>query len=206
MTPPQHRAEPAARTSTTPSGRSLGFERGLVLVVGLLILLAGILALIVGAGWFGGFRAQRSVLDPIAVQWWNAYPQVGIPVAIVLGIVLLGLGLWWLARALRPDPRPDLRLEDEPGLIVTSSALGNAIRTDAESMTGVSRARVRIAGSQRSPNLRLNLSLQEGTDVRQVWDELDDKVLAKARESLETETIPTAIRLQLDRAPRQRVH
>ncbi|MCI2419885.1 alkaline shock response membrane anchor protein AmaP [Saccharopolyspora sp. K220] len=195
------------KPSTTPIGREPGFERGVVVVLGVLALLGGIFVLLVGSGALGVFRAQRPLADPILVQWLRDHAQVAIPVAVALGIVLFVLGLWWVVRALQPESRPDVRLErgGEGDLTVTSAALAEAVRTDAERVPGVNRARVRMAGSQQHPSLRLTLSLQEGTNVRHVWEELDGKVLSRARESLGTETLPTAIRLQLDRAPRQRV-
>ena len=198
---------PEIRPSTTSVGRALGFERAVVVVVGFAALLAGALALVVGAGWLGVHRARRPVLDPMLVQWWHDHRQLALVIAIVLGLVLVVVGLWWTARALRPEARPDMRLESGDGgdLTVASSALVEAVRADAESVTGVKRARVRMAGDLRRPNLRLTLGLQEGTNVRHVWDELDDKVLSRARAALETEVLPTAIRLELDRAPRQRV-
>ncbi|MFR9729302.1 alkaline shock response membrane anchor protein AmaP [Saccharopolyspora sp. MS10] len=196
----------AARPSRTPVGRSLGFERGLLTFLGLVLLLAGAAALVVGAGWLGRFRAQRPVLDPLVTGWLGAHRELGFAAAIVVGLVLALLGLWWLLRALRPEGRPDLRLgESESSATITSGALTEAVRADAESVTGVTRARVRMAGSDQRPNVRLTLALQEGTNVRQVWDELEDKVLSRARDALGVEAMPTAIRLQLDRAARQRV-
>ncbi|MEV0083085.1 alkaline shock response membrane anchor protein AmaP [Saccharopolyspora sp. NPDC050642] len=195
------------KPSTTPVARGQSFERGVVIALGLLALVAGVIALLVGTGWLGVFRAQRPLADPILVQWLRDNSQAAIAVAIVLGIVLFVLGLWWVVRALRPEPRPSLVLERGNGsLAVTSAALTEAVRADAERVTGVKRARVRMAGSEQRPALRLTLSLQEGTNVRHVWEELDEKVLSRARESLGMDTLPTAIRLQLDRAPRQRVH
>ncbi|WP_263251898.1 alkaline shock response membrane anchor protein AmaP [Saccharopolyspora rosea] len=195
--------EGTIRPSTTPTGRGMTFERTVVTVLGLLALLAGVAALVVGTGWLGFYRARRPVLDPMLREWWSHYPLVAIPV----GLVLLALGLWWVVRALRPEARPDIRVQREPDghLTVTSGALTDAVRADAETVTGVTRARVRMAGDERRPALRLTLSLQEGANVRQVWEELDTKVLSRAREALESENLPTAIRLELDRAPRQRV-
>lgn len=204
MTTAQH-TKVDARPSSTPVGRGLGFERSLVLVLGLLLLVIGAAALAVGLGLVGAFRAQRSVFDPLALQWAQQHPQVLVPVAIVFGIVLFVLGIWWLVHSLRTEPRPHLRLESGPELTVAGSALTGAVRTDAETVTGVNRARVRMAGSSHRPNLRLTLSLEEGTEVRHVWEELEGKVLSRAREALEVETMPTAIRLKLDRAPKQRV-
>jgi hypothetical protein len=193
--------------STTPAARGLGFERGVVVLVGVVALVAGVASLVVSTGWLGVFRAQRPVLDPLAVQWVRDSPQIAVPAAIVLGIVLVVLGLWWVVRALRPEARPDMRLEraQDGDLTVAAAALTEAVRADAETISGVTRARVRMAGSEQRPALRLTLSLQEGTNVRQVWEELDGKVLARARQALGTDPVPTAIRLRLDRAPRPRV-
>lgn len=200
-------ASSSARPSRTAIGRSLGFERSLLTVLGLVLLLAGLLALVVGAGWLGRFRAQRSVLDPMVTQWIAGHRPLTYGVAIVAGLVLALLGLWWLLRALRPERRPDLQLhgDSEGAATITSGALTEAVRADAENVTGVTRAKVRMAGTAQRPNVRLTLALQEGTNVRHVWEELDDKVLSRARSALEVEAMPTAVRLQLDRAARQRV-
>lgn len=193
-----------ARPSSTPIGRALGFERSLVLVIGLILVLLAAAALVTGSGWIGAFRSRRPVLDPLVLRWAQQHPQVMTPVAVVLGIALFALGLWWLVHSLRTEPRPNYRLET--GLLLNGSALTSAVRADAETVTGVNRAKVRTAGTTHHPNLRLTLSLQEGTDVRHVWEELEDKVLSRARQALGCETMPTAIRLRLDHAPRQRVH
>jgi hypothetical protein len=195
------------KPSSTPSGRGAGFERGVVGFLGLLALVVGAVALLVGSGALGVFRAQRPVADPLAVQWLRDHAFPAQWVGLAAGIVLFVLGLWWLVRALSPEQRPDLRLEhaDAGDLTVTAGALTGAVRADAERVTGVQRARVRMAGTDRDPSLRMTLSLEEGTNVRQVWEELDHKVLARAREALGTETLPTAIRLRLDRAPKKRV-
>ncbi|RRO14791.1 alkaline shock response membrane anchor protein AmaP [Saccharopolyspora rhizosphaerae] len=195
------------KPSSTPIGRAAGFERGVVVLLGALSLLVGAAVLVVGSGVLGVFRARRPVADPLLVQWLRDNAQLAAGVGLVLGALLFVLGLWWLVRALRPEERPDVRLEhsDTGDLHVTSAALANAVRTDAEQVSGVQRARVRMAGSERSPSLRLTLSLKEGTNVRHVWEELDEKVLSRARRALGRETLPTAIRLRLDRAPKQRV-
>lgn len=195
------------KPSSTPTARGAGFERGVVAFLGLLALVIGAGGLLVGFGLLGVFRARRPVADPLAVQWLRDNAGLALWVGLTAGIVLLVLGSWALVRALRPEKRPNLRLEhaDAGDLTVSSGALTGAVRADAEQVTGVQRARVRMAGTDRDPSLRLTLSLKEGTNVRHVWEELDHKVLARAREALGTETLPTAIRLKLDRGPKQRV-
>ncbi|NBH04441.1 alkaline shock response membrane anchor protein AmaP, partial [Amycolatopsis sp. SID8362] len=90
-------------------------------------------------------------------------------------------------------------------LVVTASAIAEAVRADAERLDGVSRARVRAVGSRTAPALRVTLWLHEGTDLKSVWAGLDSQVLARARESLGLDALPTAVRLELDTAPAKRV-
>ncbi|UVS78020.1 alkaline shock response membrane anchor protein AmaP [Actinokineospora sp. UTMC 2448] len=191
----------------TPSlravARSYRAERGLTGVVGLLALLAGALALVVGAGWLGRFRAARPVLDPVALDTVAAWPEVARIAAIAAGLLLLVLGIWLAARALRPEAHPDLHLDD--ALTVTSGALSSAIAADAEQVAGVDRAKAAVVGERDAPALRLSLWLTEGADVKAVWQELDDSVLRRARDSLGVDALPTAVRVELGAARRTRV-
>ncbi len=197
----------SASAARRAQGRSYGAERTLTSLVGVLGVLAGAGALVVGMGWLGQFRGHRPVLDPIAVGWLAdhaLYARIG---AVVLGVLLLVFGLWWFFRSLRPERRPDLKLDETIGaeLTVTAGALANAVQTDAESVDGVTRARVRSVGTVADPALRITLWLAEGAEVRRVWEDLDAYVLTRARESLGVETLPTAVRLELDTTGSARV-
>jgi hypothetical protein len=201
MTPP---AATAARKATA---RAAGAQRTLVGLIGLLSLAAGAAALVVGFGLLGANRAARSILDPLILDTLRAYPTFARGVAIVTGVVLLILGLLWAVRALAPERRPNLLLDHSPDLRleISASAIAGAVRADAETITGVSRARARMVGATASPVLRLDLWLEDGTDVRDVYRDLDTGVLARARDSLGVESLPTAIRIELDAAAAPRV-
>lgn len=201
MTPP---AATAARKATA---RAAGAQRTLVGLIGLLSLAAGAAALVVGFGLLGANRAARSVLDPLVLDTLRAYPTFARGVAIVTGVILLILGLLWAVRALAPERRPNLLLDHSPDLRleISASAIAGAVRADAETITGVSRARARMVGATASPVLRLDLWLEDGTDVRDVYRDLDTGVLARARDSLGVESLPTAIRIELDAAAAPRV-
>ena len=189
-----------SRRSRAAVARSAGGDRTLTTLVGLVLLAASVLVLLVGYGVFGIYRAQRPLIDPIAVAWVAAHPDVTRWIAIGGGVVLFVLGLWWALGSLRPEPRPDINLSEAPGerLTVEHSAICDAVKADAESIEGISRARVRVVGSPQRPALRLYLHLVEGTDVRDVWAELDARVLARAREAFGVSALPTAVRLELD--------
>ena len=194
----------AARKATV---RAAGAQRTLVGLIGLLGLAAGAAALVVGFGLLGANRAVRPVLDPIALDTLRTHQTLARAVAIAAGVVLLVLGLLWAARALAPERRPNLLLDPSPDrrLEVSALAIAGALRADAETIDGVTRVRSRMVGTTAIPVLRLDLWLEDGTDVRDVYHDLDTRVLTRARDSLGVESLPTAIRIELDAAAPARV-
>lgn len=195
-----------SKPSSAALARSYQGERILTGVVGGLAVLAGAVAAIVGLGWLGAYRATRPVMDPIAVSWLAGHPLVSRIVAILVGLLLLVLGLIWFFRALRPEAQPDLALDRTvgKGLRVTAGAIAEAVQGDAERIDGVNRARARMVGDRTNPALRLSLWLSEGSDVKAVWQELDEKVLGRARDSLGVTALPTGVRFELAAARRRR--
>lgn len=196
-----------SRRSKAAVARSARGDRLLVTLLGLLLLGGGILALLVGAGVLGAGRASRPVLDPIALDFLSRYPVPARIVAIVLGVLLVVFGLSWALRSLRPERKPDLVLDDSSsaGLTVTSGALADAVKADAETVSGVDRARAKIVGSEDDPALRLTLWLRQGADLREVWNDLDRDVLSRARGALGVSSLPTAVHVELDATERARV-
>jgi hypothetical protein len=194
----------AARKATT---RPAGAQRTLVGLLGLLSLAAGVTALVLGAGLLGANRANRPVLDPLALDTLRAHPTLTRGAAIAAGVILLILGLLWAARALKPEHRPNLLLDPSPDrrLEINASAIANALRADTETITGVNRAHARMVGTTATPALRLNLWLEDGADIRHIYHDLNTQILTRARDSLGLKTLPTAIRIELDAATPARV-
>ena len=190
-----------SRRSRAAVARSVAGDRTLVILAGLVLLAVGVLVVLLGAGVFGVYRAQR----PSSTRTSAPGSTRTAPRPLDRdrgGIVLLVVGLTWAIRSLRPEPRPDVLLSDVPGqrLSVEHSAIADAVRGDAESIDGVSRARVRLVGDERRPALRMTLWLVEDADVRDVWAEVDGRVLARARQAFAVDAMPTAVRLELDAA------
>lgn len=187
--------------------RPVGLDRILIALLGVLLLAGGAAVLLVGTGVFGAGRATRPVVDPIAVGWVSGHRPLVLGIAVALGFLVFVLGLGWAVRSIRPEPKPDVVLDHSPTreLTVTSSALSEAVRADAENVTDVDRARVRLVGDPDNPALRITLWLRQGANLRTVWNELDSQVLGRAREALGVDTLPAAVRIELDAADRQRV-
>jgi hypothetical protein len=208
MTKP-HMSEPAGRKvdarlrrrSRSAIARSAGGDRWLAVLIGLVLLAAGAGVTLLSYGFFGTARAGRPLLDPIIVAAVAADPMLWRLVVIAGGIALAVLGLTWVARSVRPEPRPDVVLPSGPEttILVSSTAAGDAVAAQAAGLPGVRRARARLVGSATAPALRVTLWLADDADVRAVLRRLDEDVLATARSALELPELPVAVRLELER-------
>jgi hypothetical protein len=189
------------RRSRAAVARSAGGDRWLAVLIGLVLLVAGAGVALLSYGVFGAARAGRPLLDPIIVATVAADPMLWRVVAVGGGIVLAVLGLTWVARSVRPEPRPDVTLAggSETTILVSSTAAGEAVASQAGALPGVRRARARLVGSAAAPALRVTLWLADDADVRAVLRRLDEEVLATARTALELPVLPVAVRLELDR-------
>jgi hypothetical protein len=207
---------PASSTPTPPSAtargtlrrraraavaRSLAGDRSLAVLIGAVLLVAGVLVALLSYRVFGSARAGRPLLDPMIVDALRAEPLLARGVAVGGGLLLVLLGLIWAARSVRPERRPDLvvdGVQPETRIVVSATATAEAVATQAGALPGVRRARARLVGSEKEPALRVTLWLTEDTDVRSLLDRIDDTVLASARQSLELAALPVAVRLELD--------
>jgi hypothetical protein len=183
--------------------RSAAVDRSLVVLVGLVVLVVGTLAGLLSYGVFGTGRAGWPLLDPVIVDALRAQPTAARAIAIAAGVLLLVLGLTWTARSLRPERRPDLALNGGPdtAIVVTSTAVADAVAMQAAMLPGVGRARARVVGSAAAPALRVVLWLTDDADVREILQRLDTEVLDAARTSLGFTGLPTAVRLELVSIP-----
>ncbi|GAA1838117.1 hypothetical protein GCM10009836_16250 [Pseudonocardia ailaonensis] len=182
--------------------RSAGADRWWLGVLGLVLLVAGAGAALLGFGIFGSARGSRPLLDPVIVDALRAQPLLWRWVAIVGGVVLVVLGLVWAVRSLRPERRPDLLLESsaDTTLLVTAGAAAEAVGARAGLLPGVGRARARMVGSAGSPALRVTVWITDDADVAEICRLLESDVVAEARDALGLEHLPVAVRLELDAA------
>ena len=195
------------RRSRSAVARSTTGDRWLVVLIGLVLLAVGVGVTLLSYGVFGTTRASRPLLDPIIVDTVATEPVLWRAIAIAGGIVLAVLGLAWVARAVRPEPRPDVVLDGGPDttILVTSGAAADAVAAQAGTLPGVGRARARLVGSTAAPALRITLWLTDHADVRAVLQRLDEQVLTTARSALDLTALPVAVRLEVERphpAPR----
>uniref|UniRef100_UPI0015F02614 alkaline shock response membrane anchor protein AmaP n=1 Tax=Pseudonocardia pini TaxID=2758030 RepID=UPI0015F02614 len=175
-------------------------DRTRLALLGLVLLLAGLGAALLGWGVFGRGRAGRPLLDPMIVDALRSQQMLWRWVAIGAGVLLVVLGLWWAVRSLRPERRPDLLLEASPDttLLVTAAAAAEAVADRTAGLPGVARARGRMVGREDDPALRLTVWLTDEADVAEVCRRLDEEIVTEARDALGIAHLPVAVRLELD--------
>jgi hypothetical protein len=198
--PTDRRTATLRKRARSAVARSAAVDRVLAVVIGLVLLAAGILVALLAYGVFGSARAGRPLLDPLIVDAFRAQPDVYRLVAIACGVLLVLVGLTWAARSLRPERRPDVVLDGGPdtAIVVSSSAAADAVAAQAATLPGVGRVRARMVGTDEAPALRITLWLADDADVREVLARLHDEVLAAACASLGLTELPVAVRLELD--------
>lgn len=190
------------RRSRSAVARSAGGDRSLLVLVGLVLVAVGVLVALLGYGVFGAARARRPILDPLVAEFLGTQPLAVRIVAIAVGLLLIVLGLLWVARSLRPEGRPDLVLDPGPETAITvdAGAAADALAAQAAALPGVGRAKARMVGSRGAPAVRMSMWLTDDADVTDVLHRLDRQVLVAARTALGITALPVAVRLELDKA------
>ncbi len=187
--------------------RTNRLNRVLLTVIGVILLLAGVGAVLLSTGVFGSERAHRAVVDHVTTQ--TVYRDAGWlwPVVGAVGFVLGILALYWLVVQLRVERITSITMERAQAgdCVVAGSALTDAVREDTEAVRGVDRARARLTRDETDPELVLTVWLREAADLAEVRQKLDDDVIAHARRALARDSLTTWLRVEVDAAERQRV-
>ena len=180
------------RVRRSARGNRLG-----LMIVGTLLLVAGLAALAVGQGIFGEGAATSPLLgdrvDEVLAQQW--VPYVAVAVAFIAGF----LALRWLMVQGMNDTLGRLYLEqgDEGNVEMAENVARGAFEQEVAEYPGVRRARARLTESNARPHLRLALTLDEDADVARVWRRVREEALANLRTALGLERVPVVIRMSM---------
>ncbi len=183
-----------ARDRSRRSAR--GNRLGLV-IVGVVLLAAGLAALAAGQGLFGGGVAASPLLGDqvteVLAQPW--VPYVAVAVAVVIGF----LALRWLMVQGMNDTVGRLFLErnDDGNVEMSESVARGALEQEVADYPGVRRARARLTESSDQPHLRLALTLEDDADVAGVWKRVRSEAIDNLRGALDLERVPAVIRMSM---------
>ncbi|WP_405800269.1 alkaline shock response membrane anchor protein AmaP [Streptomyces sp. NBC_01506] len=131
--------------------------------------------------------------------WW--------PVVIAVLAVLVLLTLWWLLSQLRRARLAEVLVEsgDGEGALLRGRALENVLQSEAQSLEGVSRARVRLTGRRSAPEARVKLLLEPHVAPGEALEGLTGEAVAHARDSAGLDALPTEARLRAAKHRARRV-
>ncbi|MCM2391546.1 alkaline shock response membrane anchor protein AmaP [Streptomyces albipurpureus] len=177
-------------------------NRVLLALAGLVLLCLGGGVLAAGAGldvpsWWP-WDGRRDVLLSVADRerwrdegWW--WPS------IIAGLaVLVLLALWWFCAQLRRSRLTEILVDsgDGEGSQLRGRALEGAIESEAESLDGVSRARVRLSGRRDQPTARVRLLLEPYASPAVTVARLASEAVAHGRDSAGLAALPAEARLK----------
>lgn len=174
-------------------------NRTILILLGLILLAAGVLGLVLSFGGFGAQPAEspvlpeqlRSFADQNAWFWW---------VVALAGVLLALLALRWLLAQLRTDrvSRLDLTDDDRAGVTtVHTGAVCDAVEDEARTFRGVSGATAHIRGARDTMDLRVDLT--DRADIADVRSKLEDVLVPHLRQALDDPHMPVDIELRLGR-------
>jgi hypothetical protein len=166
--------------------------------LGLLLLGAGVLGLLAGAGAFGRTDAPvlpRGVRDFAHTSSWFWWAVAGGCLVIAV------LALRWLLDQLRSDraSRLDLTTDDRDGLtLLHSGAFTDAVADEAGTLRGVSAAHAALH-DRNGKRLLLTVDLADHADISEVRTRLEDQIVPHARQAVDDAGMPVDIRLRQGR-------
>ena len=176
--------------------RSGPLNRAWLAVIGLVVLLAGIVAALIALGLLARIITAIGIGLGVPVTSSKVLgPGVGAffdqPVAVgLLGVILGVIGLAWLmAQIPRTNAAKPFRLQDDAARGVTicrADVLTDAVEADAERLLGVADASAVLRGTARQPELTLKVTVNDRTDIQRLLHSLQAETAARLVSAMET--------------------
>lgn len=176
-----------------------GFNRFMLLIVGLALAAAGGLGLAAGEGMFDDLDSPATVYDDMRREVVDD-PDLWFGVALGASTLLLVLALVWAFRQFtsRPgDPHLSTVVVDagrRGRTTLEPVRLAKAIAGDLETIDGVRNAKVRIISTGREPSMRARLEIDRLVDPDELLKRTEP-VLERAAHSFDAATVDARIRM-----------
>jgi len=201
-------------TACTARGNRLGLA-----LTGLVLLVGGGYLITRSLGAFGTLQAQDPIYSAGTAGWiHDQRPWFWVALA-ALAVILAAVLIRWLLAQLRTDSLNRIALDTDTD---TSSGSGSGSgragpgcpppRSPPPSVRrstpypGVGKVRASLAGRPDQPELRLRVTIDPDADLARVRRRITGEALADARTVLDTEQLPTQLRLTVGRRARPKRH
>jgi hypothetical protein len=174
-------------------------NRVLLALLGLLLLAAGVAALLPGLGAFGERVQSRRVFSSDAVSFVEDNARWLAPLVAVLALLLALLAMRWLLRQLRTDRVDALDLTEQRNrgeTQVDAAALTSALEDAVERCPGVSDAHARVVDVKGREQLLVEVRLADRADIAVARRCLAEGPLIELRQALGDDRCPP-VRVEL---------
>ncbi len=182
-------------------------------VTGLVLLVAGLAVLVIGAGllsrigrWVGlsvtrptsaGRLLPASTASSFAMTWV-------VLVVLLVGLVVALLGLAWLAAQVpRSNQAKPFRLHDdtETGMTRCSpTILSDGVEEQVKRVPGVHNASAVLRGTAQHPEVTLKVTASDKTDLPRLLATLQNQVAADLGTALDTQVRRLGVQVEIDTA------
>ncbi|MDQ3715495.1 MAG: alkaline shock response membrane anchor protein AmaP [Actinomycetota bacterium] len=184
-------------------------NRVVLATLALLALATGVLGTLLSFGVFGTSAQRTSLLDnPVSVFIGDNSAWFW-PVAAILGLVLVALGLrWLLILSFSTDRVGNLVVGgDRSGgrSTLSSSALTTAVADEIEGYSGVHSVKSRIIGHADAPELVLDVVLEDSADLAAIRHRIETESIAHTRQALDSPHLPVIVDLTVTNKQQKRV-
>lgn len=177
-------------------------NRTVVTVLAVLLIASGAYGLLRSFNW-GDVLGDGAPDDPFLLDsvrdffgrnewvWW----------LVALGALALAwLGWRWLRPQLLPTPSLStlhLPSSDRSRTELPTAAVAEAVTRDLEEDPDITSARVRLVGTERSPELDVRVGVSERAAATAVRSRIETRVLPRARAALERDDLGASVRIRL---------
>ncbi|HEY3956288.1 MAG TPA: alkaline shock response membrane anchor protein AmaP [Streptosporangiaceae bacterium] len=172
---------------------------------GLLILLAGAVAMTASVGGFGTAFSGRALFDNRASSYIGANGTwVWAAVAFVCLLLFLAALRWLLVLLVSTDRAGDITIpgsKDQGTTILPPAALTGALAGEIESYHGVDAAKGRVIGEASDLQVVLTVTAAQTADLPALRRRLETQALAHARRALGQAGLPIQLELDVSRRP-----
>lgn len=185
-----------------------GANRTGLIIVGLLCLIVGAAVLSISLGLAAALAPGLSPdgrLQPVAAVFALPFSAV---IALVLAVVLIVIGLRWLALQVpRKDSAKPLRMQEDARTGVTTvnaNVITAAVVDDLELTPEVVDSQAILRGTARSPELVLHVDVDERADIDAVVADISDRVTRNCSQALGVPLAAVGVEIGIARSRQRR--